>query len=148
MKTLASSPNKKGLKSQPTDYAELCREVWLPRPLHDQTDYEAALAALEPFWGHEQTMNQDQTDWFSLVASLIGDYEDTVETKPKALSAEQRLAALLAEHKLTAADLARLLELEPSMGSKLLNGTRRLTASHIVILAKRFTMPAEYFLKA
>ena len=55
-------------------------------------------------------------------------------------------AALLDAHGMKAADFGRLLELEPSMGSKLINGTRQLTAAHIRALAAHFALPAEYFL--
>lgn len=46
-----------------------------------------------------------------------------------------------------AADLGRRLELEPSMGSKIVNGTRQLTTAHIRRLARHFALPADYFLE-
>lgn len=133
----------------PRDYALLCRKVWLPRPIHDATECEAALAALEPFWGREDDMNEDQTDWFQLVTSLVGDYEDAHKAKPKLkrLPLAKRLAGLIEIHGMTAADFGRLLDLEPSMGGKILKGTRQLTVSHIQKLAKHFEMPAEFFLE-
>ena len=131
------------------DYAQLCRKVWLPRPIHDVADYQAALAALEPFWGREDEMNADQADWFQLVTSLVGDYEDAhkAKPKPKRLPLAKRLAGLIEIHGMTAAEFGRLLDLEPSMGSKILKGTRQLTVSHIQKLAKHFGLPAEYFLE-
>tara|TARA_R110002049_G_scaffold261703_2_gene437770 strand:- start:31 stop:480 length:450 start_codon:yes stop_codon:yes gene_type:complete len=133
----------------PQDYALLCRKVWLPRPIRDATEYEAALVAMESFWGREDDMNADQTDWFQLVTSLVGDYEDAQKSKPKAkrLPLAKRLAGLIEIHGLTAADFGRLLDLEPSMGGKILKGTRQLTVSHIQKLAKYFGLPAEYFLE-
>jgi antitoxin component HigA of HigAB toxin-antitoxin module len=132
--------------SLPEDYATLCREVWLPRPIHDRTEHEAALSAIEPLWGHEENMNADQADWFQLVADLIADYEDAHEPAPQALPWSQRLSGLLAEHGMTAADLGRFLGLDPSMGSKILKGDRKLTAAHIKRLSRHFTLPAEFFL--
>ena len=72
MKTRATSPAP-SFKNMPADYGILCRSVWLPRPIRDKADHAAALAAIEPLWGHEKAMNQDQADWFEMVANLIAD---------------------------------------------------------------------------
>jgi HTH-type transcriptional regulator / antitoxin HigA len=129
------------------DYVTLCREVWLPRPIHDQVEYEAALAAIAPLWGREHSMTPDQADWFGLATGLIADYEDSTEAAAEALPLAKRMSALLDAHGLTATDFARLLGLEPSMGSKLLHGTRQLTSAHIRVLAQHFALPADYFLQ-
>jgi len=42
------------------------------------------------------------------------------------------------QHDLSAADLARILGSDRSLGSKLLRGERRLTVDHIRILARHF----------
>ena len=133
-------------KSLPRDYTALCRDVWLPRPIRDKTDYQAALDALAPMWGHEKAMTTDQADWFSLVADLVGEWEDTHTKKAAPLPLAKRLAGLLEANGLKAADFGRLLELELSMGSKIINGTRQLTAAHIRRLSAHFALPAEYFL--
>jgi len=59
MKTLAQNIP---FKSLPSDYSALCRNAWLPRPIRDKTDYQAALDALAPLWGHEKSMSRDQSD--------------------------------------------------------------------------------------
>lgn len=132
----------------PSDYGTLCRSVWLPRPIRDKADHSAALAAIDPLWGHEADMNRDQSDWFELVADLIADYEASTEKKAKPLPVSKRLAGLLEAHGMKAADLGKLLELEPSMGSKIIKGARQLTVAHIRKLARHFALPAEYFLEA
>ncbi|MEQ1750067.1 MAG: hypothetical protein ABL974_11625 [Prosthecobacter sp.] len=146
MKTRTASPALT-FKAMPGDYGTLCRSVWLPRPIRDKADHAAALAAIDPLWGHEADMNQDQSDWFELVADLIADYEAGTEKKARPLPVTKRLAGLLEAHGMKAADLGRLLELEPSMGSKIINGTRQLTTAHIRKLARHFAMPADYFLE-
>ena len=146
MKTHAPSPAP-SFKTLPHDYVTLCRSVWLPRPIRDKADHAAALAAIEPLWGHEKAMNQDQADWFEVVADLIAAYEASAERKPRPLPVTKRLAGLLEAHGMTAADLGRLLELEPSMGSKIVNGTRQLTTAHIRRLVRHFALPADYFLE-
>lgn len=132
-------------KTLPGDYDTLCRAVWLPRLIRDKVDHAAALAAIEPLWGYEKAMTKDQADWFELVADLIGDYEASTEKKTKPLPVAVRLAGLLEAHAMKAADLGRLLE--PSMGSKIVNGTRQLTTTHIRKLARHFALPADYFLE-
>lgn len=146
MKTLTKAKSKTTRGALPTDYSSLCRSVWLPRPIHDKAEYDAALAAVEPLWGREAQMTPDQADWFSLVTDLISDYEATTEKKAKPPALPKRLTALLDAHSMTAADLGRFLGLEPSMGSKLIRGTRQLTTAHIRKLAEHFALPAEYFL--
>ena len=134
-------------KSLPRDYSALCRNVWLPRPIRDKAEYQAALDALAPLWGHEKNMSRDQADWFALVADLVAEWEDAHDrSKAAPLSLSKRLTGLLDAHGMTAADLSRLLDLEASMGSKITNGTRQLTAAHIRKLSAHFALPAEYFL--
>ncbi len=145
MKTLTKSKAKLA-KPLPNDYATLCRDVWLPRPIHDKGEHVAALNAIAPLWGREDSMTVDQADWFALVTDLIADYEDRTEKKAKPLPLAKRLAALLEAHSMTAADFGRLLELEPSMGSKIVKGTRQLTAAHIRKLSAHFALSAEFFL--
>jgi antitoxin component HigA of HigAB toxin-antitoxin module len=145
MKTLTKT---KATASQalPADYGALCRDVWLPRPIRDKLEYQNALAAIEPLWGHEKTMNRDQADWFALVADLVAQYEDSKAKPAPALPLARRLAGLLEAHSMAAADLARLLGLYASMGSKIINGTRQLTAAHVRALSEHFGLSADYFL--
>lgn len=130
----------------PADYATLCREVWLPRPIHDKVEHQAALAAIEPLWGREKTMGRDQADWFTLAADLIARYEAETEAPAAPLPLARRLSGLLEAHGMTSADLARLLGLDASMGSKIVHGTRQLTAAHVRTLADHFALSADYFL--
>jgi antitoxin component HigA of HigAB toxin-antitoxin module len=132
----------------PKDYSTLCRSVWLPRPIRDKTEHMTALTAIEPLWGHEADMNGDQSDWFELTADLIADYEKKTEKKSSSLPLAKRLTGLMEAYGMKAADLGRLLELEASMGSKIVNGSRQLTATHIKKLARHFSLPADYFLES
>ena len=125
MKT-RSTPTCGTFQTLPSEYGSLCRNVGLPRPIRDQTDSQTALAAIAPLWGFEKEMSADQSNWFELVADLIADYESRTEPQPKRLPLAKCLAGLLEVHSMTAADFACFLKLEPSMGSKLLNGRRHL----------------------
>jgi antitoxin component HigA of HigAB toxin-antitoxin module len=148
MKTTQSPSEKLACFEQmPRDYGVLCRDVWLPRPIRTKAEKKAAMSAINPFWGRESAMTPDQTDWFELVANLIHEFEEKSEPAPsEAMPVTSRLAGLLEANALTAASLARLLGLEPSMGSKILSGARRLTVEHIKILSRHFHLPSDYFL--
>ena len=50
------------------------------------------------------------------------------------------LRHLLAENDMSASELARLLGIHPSMGSKILKGERSLTVEHLRKLANRFNV--------
>lgn len=56
------------------------------------------------------------------------------------------LRHLLAEHAMSASELARLLGVHPSMGSKILKGERALTVDHLRSLASRFKVRADTFI--
>lgn len=145
MKTTTKNKARTSL-ALPADYAALCRDVWLPRPIHDKAEHQAALAAIEPLWGREKTMSRDQADWFALVTDLVAQYEAGTEPPAAALPLARRLSGLLEAHGMTAADLARLLGLDASMGSKIVHGTRQLTAAHVRTLSDHFALSADYFL--
>jgi antitoxin component HigA of HigAB toxin-antitoxin module len=58
----------------------------------------------------------------------------------------QRLRNLLESAEWNASDLGRFLELDATMGNKILRGERKLTAEHIRKLSRHFSLRAEYFL--
>lgn len=58
----------------------------------------------------------------------------------------EALRQLLADNKMNASDLARLLGVHPSMGSKILKGERSLTVEHLRKLADRFKVRPELFM--
>jgi HTH-type transcriptional regulator/antitoxin HigA len=56
------------------------------------------------------------------------------------------LRHLLGANDMSASDLARLLGVHPSMGSKILNGERSLTVEHLRKLADRFSVRPALFM--
>jgi len=133
IRTIASSEFFANL---PMDYTGLCQR-YVPRPLHDATDYAAARQAIEPLLGFEERLTADQADYLEAVSSFIEAY-DRVQVKwPKGRPLDT-LNFLLEQHEMSAADLARVLGGDRSMGSKLLRGERRLTVNHIRTLARHF----------
>ncbi len=108
-----------------------------PLPLHDATDYAAARHAIEPLLGFEERLTADQADYLEAVSSFIEAYDRVRVKWPKDRPLDT-LNFLLEQHEMSAADLARVLGGDRSIGSKLLRGERRLTVNHIRTLARHF----------
>ncbi len=133
MRTIASAES---FATLPKDYTGLCQR-YVPRPLHDAADYAAARQAIEPLLGFEERLTADQVDYLEAVSSFIEAYDRVRVKWPKGTPLDT-LKFLLEEHAMSAADLARVLGGDRSMGPKLLRGERRLTVDHIRTLARHF----------
>jgi HTH-type transcriptional regulator / antitoxin HigA len=82
-----------------------------------------------------------------VLSTLVESYENTPYLlDDPAIRGLDALRALLDDHGMSAADLARLLGVHRSMGSKLLKGERALTSQHLKILSDRFKVTADLFL--
>ena len=124
--------------SFPKDYTGLCQR-YVPRPLHDAADYAAARRAIEPLLGFEARLGADQVDYLEAVSSFIEAYDRVRVKWPKDTPLET-LKFRLEQHGMSAADLARVLGSDRSLGPKLLRGERRLTVDHIHTLARHFNV--------
>jgi HTH-type transcriptional regulator / antitoxin HigA len=126
----------------PQDYAGLCRML-TPRPIHDKVDFGNVTEITDAMAGHKLTA--DQEDYFDLLCRLIEDYEKEHVNAPKA-TALDALQHLLDANDMSAADLARLLDVHRTLGGMILRGERQLTLAHVRTLAKRFNVSADLFL--
>jgi HTH-type transcriptional regulator/antitoxin HigA len=137
MKTaMRTGASAESFATLPKDYTGLCQR-YVPRPLHDATDYAAARQAIEPLLGFEEQLTADQVDYLEAVSSFIEAHDRARVKWPKGTTLDT-LKFLLAQHEMSAADLSRVLGGDRSMGPKLLRGERRLTVDHIRTLARRF----------
>lgn len=128
----------------PKDYAALCR-LLTPRPIHDKVDYENVTEITDAMAGHKLTA--DQEDYFDLLCRLIEDYDaENAQLNTSKVTALEALQHLLDAHEMTAADLARLLEVHRTLGAMILRGERQLTLTHVRTLAKHFNVSADLFL--
>jgi antitoxin component HigA of HigAB toxin-antitoxin module len=128
----------------PADYAGLCRRH-LPRPIRDDIDYTNTTEITDALAGHDLT--PDQADYFDLLCGLIEDYDQ--ERMPRRARSGTGLAALkhlLAEHDMTAAELARLLGVHRTLGAMILRGERQLTLAHVRTLARHFSVSPALFI--
>ena len=126
----------------PKHYAGLCR-ILTPRPIHDKVEFQNVTEITDAMAGHKLT--PDQEDYFDLLCRLIEDYEKERVNAPK-VTALEALRHLLDAHGLSAADLARLLEVHRTLGAMILRGKRKLTLDHVRTLARHFGVSADVFL--
>ena len=127
----------------PKTFAGLCR-LHLPRPVHNETDYDNAIEMLDSLVGFK--LNKEQLDYVEVLTTLVGAYEDehhAIDTSD--FSGLDSLKYLLEQNNMTASDLGNLLG-NRSLGSKILRGERELSKAHLRILADRFKVDAGLFL--
>ena len=115
------------------------------RPIHNDVELAHATAIIDRLAGH--ALNADQADYLDVLSTLVEAYENAHDPlEAPTICGLDALRALLDEHGMRAADLARLLGVHRSMGAKLLKGERSLTSRHLHILSERFKVSAALFL--
>ncbi len=141
---------KSKTESVPTAFAQIPKTysgliAWhVPRPLHDQAEYENAVEIVDQLAGHE--LNADQDDYLDLLSDLVAAYEEQHVKPLRRISGLEALRFILAENQLTGDDLAKLLKVERSVAYRILKGSRNLTADHIRTLSRRFSVSSDLFL--
>src|SRR6266571_6527541 len=115
------------------------------RPIHNDVELEHATEIIDILAGHN--LHADQADYLDVLSTLVEAYENThYPLDDPAICGLDALRALLDDHGMSATDLARLLGVHRSMGSKLLKGKRALTSRHLQMLSERFKVSADLFL--
>ena len=64
----------KPFHSLPENYEDLCG-MFLPRPIHGETDYQNTIEVADRFAGFEDLMTEDQNDYFDLLCNIIEMHE-------------------------------------------------------------------------
>jgi HTH-type transcriptional regulator / antitoxin HigA len=115
------------------------------RPIHNDVELAHATEMIDILAGHD--LNVDQADYLDVLSTLVEVYENTHDPiDAPAICGLDALRALLDDHGMSATDLARLLGVHRSMGSKLLKGERALTTRHLKMLSERFKVSVDLFL--
>jgi len=132
----------------PKTYRELC-QLYLPRPIHDHTEEDAATAMMNALAVFDETkLNIDQRDYLDALTEFV-DARDKAKMKaakwPR-VTGRDVLKHLLEEHDLSAADLSRLLQGSRNLGAMILRGERNLTLNHVRKLAAHFKVSPELFI--
>lgn len=128
----------------PRDYVALC-QVHLPRPIHDKAEYESTFEIAEVFAGFEGKMTAEQDDYFDMLCTLLQAW-DKANVKWPDVTPLGMLKHLLEEHKMSGADLSRLLGGSRHLGPMILRGERSITADHARKLSAHFGLGVEAFI--
>jgi len=114
-------------------------------PIQNKNDYQKALSAADELIGKD--LDVIASRYLEVLTILIENYEQkrfaiqTGDLKPRDI-----LKYLCSENDLSASDLGRILG-DRSLGSKILNGQRDLSKSHITTLSKHFSVNPNVFFK-
>ena len=117
-----------------------------PQAIMDDVHYENTTEMIDRLMAAGR-LTKGQELYLETLVQLVQVYEaghHAIDTA--GLGGLDALRHLLAENDMNASDLARMLGIHPSMGSKILNGERSLTIGHLRKLADRFKVGPELFM--
>jgi len=140
---MTHTATKFDFKELPTDFAGLMARHTLCE-IHDETGHSNAMEMVDALAGFDLTAGQ--AAYLAALSQLVEAYEREaypgVCAKAKPI---ETLKYLLEENNMSGSDLGRLLG-NRTLGSALLSGKRKLSKTHIKILAERFRVDASLFL--
>ncbi|MEN8149463.1 MAG: helix-turn-helix domain-containing protein [Planctomycetota bacterium] len=129
----------------PGRFDELVR-LMPPQAIRDDSQLENVLEMIDRLMATRR-LTRGQEIYLETLVQLVQVYEaahHAIDTSD--LRGIESLEHLLAENGMNASDLARLLGMHPSMGSKLLREDRSLTVRHVRKLARHFKVSPELFI--
>ncbi len=139
-------PTTKSTKEKlPRRFEDLV-ELMPPQALMDDVHYENTIEMIDRLMAVGK-LSKGQELYMETLVQLVQAYESRrhgIDTTD--LSGIDVLRRLLDENDMSASDLARLLGVHVSMGSKILKGDRSLTVEHLRELARRFKVRPELFM--
>ena len=117
-----------------------------PQAIMDDVHYENTVEMIDRLMASGK-LTKGQELYMETLVQLVQAYEAHSHAIDTAgLDGLDALRHLLAENGMNASDLARLLGLHASMGSKILTGERTLTVQHMLKLADHFKVRPELFM--
>jgi HTH-type transcriptional regulator / antitoxin HigA len=129
----------------PGRFEELVR-VFPPQAIMDDVHCENALEVIDRLMASAK-LTKGQASYLETLVQLVRVYEsDRHAIETSRLSALDALKHLLQENHMNASDLARLLGVHPTMGSKILRGERSMTLDHVRTLSARFKVNPQLFI--
>jgi HTH-type transcriptional regulator/antitoxin HigA len=124
----------------PRKFEELVRQM-PPQAIMDESHYENTVEMIDRLMASGK-LSRGQELYLETLVQLVQVYE-AAHHPIEASNGIDTLRHLLEEHGMNASDLARLLGVHPSMGSKILKGERALTVDHLKLLAAKFKVRAD-----
>jgi HTH-type transcriptional regulator/antitoxin HigA len=140
---MRKAPTKHDFRRVPKTYAGLVA-LLPPRPIHDDVDLSNTTEMIDRLAGFD--LSADQEDYLEAISTFVEAYEaERFPIDDSMITPLDALKTLLAEHKMTASDLGRLLG-NRTLGAAILTGRRGLSKMHIRILAGHFKVEPGLFL--
>lgn len=121
-------------------------QVLMPQAIDSDAVYEETVEMIDRLMAMSK-LTRGQEVYLETLVQLVQAHEAAhypIQTGD--LGGLAALRHLLEENGMSASDLARLLGVHVSMGSKILNGQRSLTVEHLLKLADRFKVRPELFM--
>jgi HTH-type transcriptional regulator / antitoxin HigA len=129
----------------PSRFEELV-QIMPPQAIMDDVCHENTLEIIDRLMA-EKKLTKGQSLYLQTLVQLVEAYEaERHAIDISDLSGLDSLKHLLSENGMNASDLARLLGVHASMGSKILRGERSLTVDHLKILSARFKVSPRLFI--
>jgi antitoxin component HigA of HigAB toxin-antitoxin module len=137
----------KGRKARvlPKSFEQLVR-IMPPMAIRDDVHHRNVIQMIDELMQIDR-LSLGQSNYLETLVELVEAYEAKQHAiDVSKLTAVQMLKHVLDESGMSGSDLARLLDMHPTMGSKILKGERRLTWDHAKILATRFKVAPTLFM--
>ena len=129
----------------PGRFGDLVR-LMPPQAIADDVQLENTTEMIDRLMAKPK-LTKGQALYLETLTQLVEVYESAHHAIDTAgITGIDSLKYLLDENDMTATDLANLLGVHASMGSKILKGERKLTADHLRKLTERFGVEASLFL--
>jgi antitoxin component HigA of HigAB toxin-antitoxin module len=117
-----------------------------PRAILNEPQYEKMVEMIDRLMASGR-LTKGQTHYLETLVQLVQAYESAHHSiDVSGIRGIDSLRHLLEQNQLNASDLARLLGVHVSMGSKILNGDRTLTVEHCRKLSARFKVSPSLFI--
>jgi HTH-type transcriptional regulator / antitoxin HigA len=140
-----TNTKRRNLLNLPKGFGALVR-LMPPMAIRDDVQHSNTVEMIDHLMQVER-LSRGQSDYLETLVELVESYEAKRACLNVAgLSGVEMLRHVLEETEQTGSDLGRLLGVHPTMGSKILNGERRLTWNHAKILASRFKLDPGLFM--
>ena len=129
----------------PRRFSDLIR-LMPPQAILDDVHHKNTLEMIDRLMAGGK-LTKGQSLYLETLVQLVQVYESArFNIDTSIISGLDSLKYLLDENGMNASDLARLLRVHVSMGSKILKGERSLTVDHLKKLAKRFRVRPDLFI--
>lgn len=132
-------------KKLPGRFEELVR-LMPPQAIMDDVHLDNALEMIDRLMAAGK-LTKGQALYLETLVQLVEAHQTerhSVDTSD--LTGLDSLRHLMEQNHMNASDLARMLDVHPSMGSKILRGERSLTVDHVRKLAARFKVGPQLFI--